>query len=352
MQRRTNQEKIHILKTYWKSENSTDVITTWPQFFNSDPPHRNTIYALRDKFNATGSVLDAPRSGRPISVSTQENIDSVGQFFVEQPQTSAVSASRQLDIPRTSLRRLIRTAGLKCYHPRLVHGLIEDDGDRRLQFCELFKNQLNETPELLDHIIWTDESTFKLSGHINRHNCVYYDTTNPHATFAKQLNQPGVSVWGGLSTRGVIGPIFLDGTLTGAKYHTVLQEEIVPLLEQRGDFNSLWFQQDGAPPHYATVVRNYLNETFPGRWLGRRGSVDWPARSPDLTPMDYFFWGMAKDYVYKERLPDIDSMKRKITDFFNYINNSPELCETVCRSVAHRLEQCIDADGMQFEHFS
>lgn len=25
----------------------------------------------------------------------------------------------------------------------------------------------------------------------------------------------------------------------------------------------IWFQQDGAPPHFAKNVRNYLNEVFP-----------------------------------------------------------------------------------------
>ena len=36
------------------------------------------------------------------------------------------------------------------------------------------------------------------------------------------------------------------------------------------------FQQDGAPPHYGTVVREWLNENFGGRWIGRRGSIEWP----------------------------------------------------------------------------
>jgi hypothetical protein len=30
-----------------------------------------------------------------------------------------------------------------------------------------------------------------------------------------------------------------------------------------------FFQQDGAPPHYANVVKDYLNETFGPQWIGR-----------------------------------------------------------------------------------
>ena len=327
-----------------------DVIRTWPDFFESNPPHRETIYNLRDKFLVTGSVSDAPRSGRPVTINTTENQELVAQLFVENPQTSAVSASRQLDIDRRSLRRIMGSIGLKVYIPQLVHGLLEDDSDRRSQFCELFRSQLDDTPELLDHIIWSDESTFKLSGHMNRHNCVYYDTSNPHVSIQKHLNQPGVSVWGGLSSNGVIGPIFIDGTLTGAKYLTLLQRDVLPILQEREDFNDLWFQHDGAPPHFATCVRDFLDQTFPGRWLGRRGCVDWPPRSPDLTPLDFFFWGAAKEYVYKERLTDTEDMKRRITDFFVLVNNNPDLCQKVCRSVRSRCDRCVDAGGLHFEH--
>lgn len=51
---------------------------------------------------------------------------------------------------------------------------------------------------------------------------------------------------------------------------------------------SLWNQQDGAPSHYALHVREYLVTMFPKRWIGRRGFVEWPARSLDLTPLDFF----------------------------------------------------------------
>ncbi|CAH1986618.1 unnamed protein product [Acanthoscelides obtectus] len=52
--------------------------------------------------------------------------------------------------------------------------------------------------------------------------------------------------------------------------------------------NRLMFQQDGAPPHYVLRVRQYLDQTFPDRWIGRRGVNEWPPRSPDLSPLDFF----------------------------------------------------------------
>ena len=51
-----------MLKTYWKYENAMDVIREWPAHFDTPPPRRQTIYDLRDKFERTGGIMDAPRS--------------------------------------------------------------------------------------------------------------------------------------------------------------------------------------------------------------------------------------------------------------------------------------------------
>ena len=38
----------------------------------------------------------------------------------------------------------------------------------------------------------------------------------------------------------------------------------------------MWFQQDGAAPHFALIVRDFLNQQYAGRWIGRGGPVNWP----------------------------------------------------------------------------
>uniref|UniRef100_A0A0L8I0P7 Transposase Tc1-like domain-containing protein n=1 Tax=Octopus bimaculoides TaxID=37653 RepID=A0A0L8I0P7_OCTBM len=112
----------------------------------------------------------------------------------------------ELSIPQTSIRRIITQIGLKPYRPQLIHGLLEDDPDRQLQFSEIMLKKIEENPGILDNIVWSDEASFKLSGHINRHNCVYWYSENMHLTLEQQLNQPGVNVWGGISSSGVYGP--------------------------------------------------------------------------------------------------------------------------------------------------
>ena len=51
-----------------------------------------------------------------------------------------------------------------------------------------------------------------------------------------------------------------------------------------------------------TRVLAFLDETFT-TWIGCRGTTDWPARSPDLTPCDFASWGIVKEAAFS-RNPD------------------------------------------------
>jgi len=81
-------------------------------------------------------------------------------------------------------------------------------------------------------------------------------------------------------------PARIDGNI----YNNFLTNNLPELLEDipLNIRQRLIFQQDGAPPHNARCVRRTLNEKFSRRWIGRGGPLSWPARSPDLTPLDYF----------------------------------------------------------------
>jgi hypothetical protein len=77
-----------------------------------------------------------------------------------------------------------------------------------------------------------------------------------------------------------------------------------------------FFQQVGATPHYANVVKDYLNETFEPRLIGqgvtKENDINWPARSPDLTRCDFFLWGVIKDNVYKKKARNLIQLQQNI----------------------------------------
>ena len=124
----------------------------------------------------------------------------------------------------------------------------------------------------------------------------------------------------------------------------MLQEFLWPKVKQR----RLIFQQDGAPAHYSLEVRDWLDQKFPDRWIGRRGPIEWPARSPDLTPPDFFLWGYLKNIVYKDRPSTLDELRDRIEQACAEIPT--QMCDRVCKSVVDRLKRCREAKGIQISN--
>ena len=68
------------------------------------------------------------------------------------------------------------------------------------------------------------------------------------------------------------------GRVTAASYTATLTKHLVPLMRRN---RGAVFQQDNAPAHNSRVAMGFLGSKFPGRLL-----LPWPARSPDLSPIE------------------------------------------------------------------
>jgi hypothetical protein len=132
----------------------------------------------------------------------------VSQAFTKSPQKSKQRASIELGISCQSLSHLMQHLSSKIYRPRLLHGLLEDYPDCCLQFCKVVLNDKRQGNGIIDKITWPVEAHFKLSGAVNRQNCVCYSTKNPQVMIEGQLNQSGITVWAGLLCKGIHGPVF------------------------------------------------------------------------------------------------------------------------------------------------
>ena len=100
---------------------------------------------------------------------------------------------------------------------------------------------------------------------------------------------------------------------------------------------------DGATAHTARRSLGILREMFPSRLVSLRGDIGWPARSPDLTPCDFFLWGYLKAEVYKHRPQTLKALKDAIREEVAAI--PPEMTNTVMENFRERLRQCIANNG-------
>ena len=111
----------------------------------------------------------------------------------------------------------------------------------------------------------------------------------------------------------------------------------------------LFFQHDGDPLHFGTQVRESLNENMPDRWIGRRGTIDWPPRSPDLTPIDYFLWIYMKNKVYKRKFRKMEELKSRIKEEFDALKSNKPMLKRIASSINTRVSECIKQNGEKID---
>lgn len=317
-------------------------------------PSKDTFKNIEQKLR-TGSFpngkakQEAPRKKL---VQTDDNRINILAYLQINPHASIRCLVEELGISKSTIQRVLKNQRYHPYKIHLVQGLTPRDPDQRLTFIARMNDYIDEDVHFLNRILWGDESRFHNNGTVNRHNCHYWSSENPKWTRENRFQTVwGVNVWCGVFNGRLIGPHFYDGTLTGERYLDFLQNVLPILLEDvpLNERQTMWWQQDGATPHFHQGVREYLNRIFPERWIGRGGPIYWPARSPDLTPVDYFLWGHLKGIVYSTQPEDLEDLKNKIREACRTV--TPEIIRAACnRNLLNRFENCVTEGGNQFEH--
>ncbi|GFV95616.1 transposable element Tc3 transposase [Trichonephila clavipes] len=145
------------------------------------------------------------------------------------------------------------------------------------------------------------------------------------------------ALWAG----GIIGPYFFKNdeghnvTVNGDRYRAMMTNFFIPELNNH-DVQELWFQQDDATCHTARATIDLLKDTFGDRLISRFRPVNWPPRSCDLTPLDYFLWGYVKSLVYADKPQTLDHLEDNIRRVIADIR--PQMLEKVIENWTSRLD--------------
>ncbi|GFY05057.1 putative LOC100569746 [Trichonephila clavipes] len=102
------------------------------------------------------------------------------------------------------------------------------------------------------------------------------------------------------------------------------------------DVQELWFQKYGETCHTARARIDLLKHTFGDRLISRFGPVNWPPRSCDLTPLDYFLWDYVKLLVYADKPQTLDHLEDNIRRVIAKIR--PQMLEKVIENWTSRLD--------------
>ncbi|GFV27242.1 DUF4817 domain-containing protein [Trichonephila clavipes] len=190
----------------------------------------------------------------------------------------------------------------------------QNDHQARRRFVEWTQNEIAVVPDFHKQILFSDEA-FWLNGYVNKQNCRIWSEAYPQVYVETPLHPEKLTVWCALWAGGIFGPYFF---------------------KNYEGHNKLSFQQDGATCHTARATIDLLKDTFGDRLISRFEPVNWPPRSCDLTPLDYFLWGYVKSLVYADKPQTLghleDNIHRVIADI------RPQMLEKVIENWTSRLD--------------
>jgi hypothetical protein len=159
-------------------------------------------------------------------------------------------------------------------------------------------------------------------------------------------------MWVVISSHGLQGPIFFEETVKSERYLSMLRNAFVPHLFA----TYLPFMQDGARPHTADVVLDFLRGTFDSCVISNRfgdrfacGQI-WPPNIPDFDPRDYFLWGFLKEKIFPKKPQRVMELRALITEACNVITE--DMCRRVIRNITNRVEKVARRNGGHTAHLS
>ena len=203
------------------------------------------------------------------------------------------------------------------------------------------------------NLVIEDEASFQMNARVSSRNVLEYAPRGyppMNNNYRLPDSRQKWTVWVGLCGNGeVVGPLFFPGNVNGEAYLDMLNNNVVPILSQHyevqanGAFRRVWWAQDGAPAHRRIIVRDRLQELFRNRVIAFGQPREWPPRSPDLPPCDFFLWGYLKSRVYQTPPQNLENIRNRITA---EVHSLPR--DMVRRAVLNmeiRARLCIERNG-------
>ncbi|GFX73509.1 transposable element Tc3 transposase [Trichonephila clavipes] len=192
-------------------------------------------------------------------------------------------------------------------HQTFGSAIHPNDHQARRRFVEWAQNEIAVVPDFHKRILFSDESHFWLNGYVNKQNCRIWSEANPQVYVEIPLCPEKLTVWCALWAGGIIVPYFFKNneghnlTVNGDRYRAMITNFFVPELNNH----------DVQP-------------------------VNWPPRSCDLTPLDYFLWGYVKSLVYADKPQTLDHLEDNISRVIADIR--PQKMENVIENWTSKLD--------------
>lgn len=207
------QERLFIASEMYVFKSPSLVRRNFVKRFYKEPPSRLTICRINNlsKWIKTGAITDniAGVSGRHRSIRNEENIVAVQRALEQNPKNSIRRLKNQLAVPisRASCQRIIaKSLGLKPYRIQRHQALRPQDKEKRRIDASILFAMSVVSPAFENLLIFSDEATFRVSGPVNRRNCIIWGAQRPTEIREHVRDSPKLNVWCAVTPDGIIGP--------------------------------------------------------------------------------------------------------------------------------------------------
>ena len=342
----TEEQKTFAISLATVTGNFHEAVRQYKKKFGTPAPDHKQIARWKAKIIQTGCLnRNVKGQGRKVSVCGDENVTNLKTIIRGLPGTSQRKMALQMNISQSSVNRIIQRNSIKKWKPQIKQKLNDCDSIKRKTFCKVILDQIALDPKFHHRIVFSDEANFHVDGHVILHNSIYYGETNPNIVITRQVNSPSIGIFAACGIDGIVSFRIFRGRINSNRSLSILQEDIWPYFRHR--HNKL-FQLDGAPAHFGIKVRNFLDEKFKMRWIGRGSQfIAYPPRSPDFSICDFFLWGYWRERVYKQPVSIIEDLETIITSELKDIPT--KMFRKSYDSFCQRCRICIENDGSYCE---
>ena len=273
-----------MFKTYLKTDSFSETQRAYRIKFSSrTAPDHKVIKNIISTFEKSGSVVCKTKNRGPPSQKREDAKNQLEVMITENPTLSTRVAASAIGVSQTMIVKILHDdLHLKAYKFHTWHALEDTDYAKRLAFATWFLSQPEGTQFFM---ICSDEAYFYLNLPENSQNNRYWGNTDQEYAIELPLHDKKLLVWCAISATHVYGPYFFDDTVNQHNYLHMLKTFFIPRVSKTRDYRNCYFQQDGASPHKANAVQDYLAIQFPERFIKKES---WPPRSPDVNPCDFF----------------------------------------------------------------
>lgn len=293
-------------------------------------------------------IEEKPRSGRPVSETTQENIDLVRRLIEEDPHSTYDDLEAETELSRGTISNIIHDhLKMRKVTSRWVpHELTPYQKQERVRICRENLTQFRNNSWRTCNIITGDE-TWVYCRQIGRKASNAHwigEGQNPKTIVKRDRYEPKMLFSIFFKSNGWLWIHALDSKKTiDANYYinNCLAPTIEEVKKQRpiSGVKGIKLLHDNAQPHVAEEVENFLREEG-------ISEMPHPPYSPDLAPCDFWLF----DYI-KQNLPDQTNKSSLFKEVSKIVENIPEkeFKKTFDR-LLERMQLCIDNKGEYFEH--